>query len=111
MGYTKRQYVQAAFDEIGYASYEFDLSSEVLEAGMRRLDAMMAEWNAKGIRLGYPLPVNPADSDLDEQTYVPDSANEAIIANLAIRLAPGRGKTVSMETRYAAKLADRKSVV
>jgi len=74
MGYSKRQFVTAAFEEIGLASYVFDLNPEQMESALRRLDAMMADWNAKGIRLGYPLPSSPQNSDLDEQTNVPDSA-------------------------------------
>jgi hypothetical protein len=103
MGYSKRQFVNAAFVEIGLASYVFDLSPEQMGVARRRLDAMMAAWNAKGIRLGYPLPSSPQDSDLDEQTNVPDSAYEAIICSLAIRLAPSYGKQVMIETKTTAK--------
>ena len=103
MGYSKRQFVTAALEEIGLASYVFDLQPEQLQSAMRRLDAMIADWNGKGIRLGYPLPGSPQDSDLDEPSEVPDSANEAIITNLAVRLAPSYGKTVSPDTKGTAK--------
>jgi hypothetical protein len=103
MGYTKRQFISAAFEEIGLASYVFDLSPEQLESALHRLDAMMADWNAKGIRLAYPIPSSPQDSDLDEETNVPDSAYEAIICSLAIRLAPRFGKAVMIETKTTAK--------
>lgn len=105
MGYSKRQFVEAAFEEIGLAAYSFDLQSDQLESAMRRLDAMMAEWNGKGIRLGYPLPGSPQNSDLDEQSEVPDSAFEAIITNLAVRIAPSYGKQVMPETKITAKTA------
>ena len=103
MGYTKRQFVTAALEEIGLASYVFDLQPEQLQSALRRLDALMADWNGKGIRLGYPLPSSPQDSDLDEESNVPDSANEAVILNLAIRLAPSYGKQVAIETKASAK--------
>jgi hypothetical protein len=103
MGYSKRQFVTAAFDEIGLASYVFDLTPEQLQSALRRLDAMMASWNALGIRLGYPLPSSPQFSDLDAQSEVPDSANEAIITNLAIKLAPSYGKQVMPDTKATAK--------
>lgn len=105
MGYTKRQFVEGAFEEIGLASYVFDLSPEQLESAVRRMDAMMAEWNGKGIRLGYPIPGSPQDTDLDDPSNVPDSAWEAITANLALRLAPTMGKTPSVETKITAKNA------
>jgi hypothetical protein len=103
MGYSKRQFVEAAFEEIGLANYVFDLQPEQLESAMRRLDAMIAEWNAKGIRLGYSMPSSPQDSDLSEPTFSPDSAWEAVITNLAIRIAPGYGKAVSPDTKMVAK--------
>jgi len=65
MGYSKRQFVEAAFEEVGLAAYVFDLQPQQLESALRRLDAMMAEWNAKGIRLGYPLPGSPQNSDIN----------------------------------------------
>lgn len=105
MGWTKRQFVTQAFEEIGLAAYVFDLNPEQLQSGLRRLDSMMATWNTKGIRLGYPLPASPQDSDLDEQTNVPDSSNEAIYLNLALRIAPSFGKTPSVDTKATAKAA------
>jgi hypothetical protein len=103
MGWTKGQFIIQAFDEIGLASYVFDLSPEQKQTALRRLDTMMAAWNALGIRLGYPLPSSPDDSDLDEETNVPDSANEAIYSNLAIKLAPSYGKQVMPDTKMTAK--------
>lgn len=103
MGYSKRQFITAALEEIGLASYVFDLQPEQLETARRRLDAMMADWNGKGIRLGYPIPSSPQDGSIDEETQVPDSAYEAIICSLGIRLAPSYGKTVMAETKVVAK--------
>ena len=105
MGYTKRQIIEEAYGELGMASYVFDLDVDVLQRALRRLDSMMAEWNGHGIRLGYPIPASPDDSDLDELAQVPDWATEAIILGLAVRLAPGHGKTVSPQTLFAAKSA------
>jgi len=105
MGWTKRQFVTQAFEEVGLAAYVFDLTPEQLQSALNRLDSMMASWNAKGIRLGYPIPSSPQNSDLDEATNVPDSANEAIYLNLGIRIAPGFGKAVAVETKASAKMS------
>lgn len=105
MGYSKQQFVTAAFEELGLAAYVFDLAPEDLQTALRRLDSMMAEWNAKGIRLAYPLPGSPQDASLTEPSQVPDSANEAIITNLALRLAPGFGKQPMPMTMATAKAA------
>lgn len=105
MSWTKRQLVTQSFEEIGYASYAYDLSPEQLQSGLRKMDAMVATWATKNITLGYPLPSNPENSDLDTETNVADSASEAIYLNLAIRLAPSFGKMITMETRQSAKNA------
>ena len=105
MSYTKRQLVEAAMAEIGLASYAFDLLPEQRELALRRLDSMMAEWNTRGLRLGYPVPDNPADSDIDVDSNLPDAAWEAVITNLALRMAPSYGKQVNIETKITARHA------
>lgn len=103
MGWTKRQYVTDALGELGIASYVFDLDADQIEAAVRRLDSMMAEWNGRGIRLGYPLPGSPGSTDIDADSGTPDSAHDAIITNLAVRLAPSYGKQVSAQTLATAR--------
>lgn len=105
MSWTKRQLVEQAFEEIGLAAYTFDLQPEQLQAGLRRLDSMMATWNNQGIRIGYPLPSSPNTSDLNAETGVTDMAIEAITSNLAVRIAPLFGKTVSPDTKANARRA------
>lgn len=105
MAYTKRDIVNRAFEEIGLAAYVYDLAPQQLEGALQRLDAMMATWNGKGIRLGYPLPSSTAASDLNQDVGVPDDALEAMHLNLAVRIAPGYGKTVSPDTKANAQLS------
>lgn len=105
MSWTKRQIIQQAFDEIGLAPYVFDLTADQLESALRRLDSMIALWDSKGIRLGYPLPNSPQNSDLDSETNMPDIAVEAAFLQLAVRIAPSYGKAVSIETKATAKQA------
>ncbi len=103
MGYSKRQFIDGALEEIGLANYAFDMGPEQLQGALRRLDAMMAEWNAKGIRLSYPLPGSPQNSDIDAETDTPDRAWEAIVCNLALRIAPSFGKSPMPYTLTRAK--------
>lgn len=105
MSWTKRQFIEQAFDDIGLAGYVFDLQPEQLQSALRKLDTMMATWNAQGIRLAYPLPSSPQDSDINQETDVPDSAYEAIYSNLAIRIASSFGKQVPIEVKATAKQA------
>lgn len=103
MGWTKKQIIEQAFEEIGLASYIFDLTPDQLESALRRLDLMVASWYTKNIRIGYPLPINPQDSNIDEQIDTPMEANEALVLNLAVRLAPSYGKSLSPDTKMNAK--------
>jgi hypothetical protein len=102
MGWTKNQLIDQAFEEIGLASYVFNIGPEQRQGALRRLDSMMATWNAKGIRLGYALPSSPDASDGTQDSGLPDSANEAVYTNLAVKIAPMVGKQVSQDTRNAA---------
>lgn len=105
MAFTKRDLINLAFSEIGMASYVFDLQDDQITDALKRLDSMMATWNGRGIRVGYPLPFAFGDSTPDEATNVPDRALEAIALNLAVRIAPGYGKVVSPDTKASAKSA------
>lgn len=102
MSYTKGELALSALEELGIAEYEFDISVEQKKAVIKRLDSMMAEWYGKGIKISFPIS-KVEDSSVDDETGIPDWAWEAVITNLAIRIAPSYGKTVSMETRIAAK--------
>lgn len=105
MPWTKRDYITSALDEIGIANYVFDVQPEQMQFALRKLDAMMAEWNGRGVRVGYPLPASPGESELDEQCVVPDWATQAIVTGLAIRLAPSYGRPVSGELKVAYRIA------
>ena len=103
MGFTKRQFITEAFNEIGLTDYMENISADALASVLKRLDSMMATWNGKGYRLFYPLSNDPTASNIDEDTRVPDWANEAIIVNLAVRIAPSFGKALSTETKQVAQ--------
>lgn len=101
--YTKRQVIEQAFEEIGLASYIFDLTAEQLQSALRRLDLMVASWQAMNIQIGYPLPSSPGTSNIDEEIQTSTTNNEALVLNLAVRLAPSYGKSVSPDTKITAK--------
>lgn len=105
MGYTRQDFINGALEEIGLASIAYDATADELVGAMRRLNAMMAEWNARGIRIGYPIPSGPNAGALTDETNVPDSAWEAVVLNLALRIAPGYGKQVLPATMTGAKRA------
>lgn len=105
MAWTKREFVVKAFEELGLAAYVFDLTPDQLLSACQRMDAMVAGWNANGVRISYPLATSPKTTSLDSNTNVPDYCNEAIYLGLACRLAPSLGKTISPETKMYADMA------
>lgn len=100
--WTKRQLVNEAYSELALQGYEFDTSPEEVQTALRRLDTMMATWEGKGIQVGYAFPASPDDSNPDTPSGLPDGAVEAVYLNLAIRLAPGNGKPIGMDTKKSA---------
>jgi hypothetical protein len=102
MAWTKKQLIESAFEELALAGYVFDLDADQLEAALRKLDTMMAAWSGVGIAIGYLLPTSPDASNIDDDAGIPDTAVEAVYMNLAVKLAAGRGKTLTVETRNAA---------
>jgi hypothetical protein len=103
--WTKRELVLQAFGELALYGYEFELTPEEMQTGLVKMDSMLAEWQAADINIGYALPATQDGSDLDDASGIPDTANTAVFLNLAMRLAAGFGKTLSAETKVAAKQA------
>lgn len=105
MGWSKRQIVGEAYAELALAGFDFDLSPEEMQAGLRRLDLLMASWDGQGIRLGYSLTLSPDDSDLDQASGLPLFAVRAAVLTLAVELAASKGKQLAMTTSRACKSA------
>ena len=102
---TKRQIVELAYASVGLAGFAYDLQPEQLEHARRILDSMMATWNAKGIRVSWPIPSSPEVGDMDDELFLPDSALEACYLNLGIRIAPMHGKSVTPDYKASARFA------
>lgn len=100
---TKLELINAAYGELGLAEYVFDITPEEQTTALNRLDRMMATWDSKGIRIGYNLPSSASDSSINDDAGIPDWAEEPLIANLALRLAPTVGKQVALDTRKVAR--------
>lgn len=97
---TKRELIAQAYEEIGYASYTYDLLPEQIQSALTKLQQMAAEWDGIGIRVGYDV-----DAGLNDDSGLPDYAQYAYAANLGVRLAPSVGKALSPDFRVLAKSA------
>lgn len=102
MALTKRDIVDQAFEEIGLGPYQYDIQPEDRETGLKRLDNLMAEWASKGIETGYPVAFDPGQSDLDQDSGLSAAMVRGIVAQVAVDIAPGYGKTVSPDTKVTA---------
>lgn len=100
---TKQTLVKMAFEEIGLAGYEFDATPEEQSSALRRLDALMRVLQGPGnnIRLNYNFPGIFGAGDLSDPSGIPDAAIDATIQQLALRIMPAIGKSMSPETRVA----------
>ncbi len=97
---TKRSLIAQAFDEFGLAEYVFDATPEELQSAFVRLQRQMTQWDGIGIRTGYILAGN-----IDAESGLPDTAENAVALNLAVACAPSYGKVLSVDTKVAAKMA------
>lgn len=90
--HTKKQIIEKAFRMLGMGS-AFNIGPAEMQDALDDLDTMMAAWAGVGLDLGYALPTNPSESSTADNSGLPDDANEPVILNLAMKLAPGYGKT------------------
>jgi hypothetical protein len=110
-GYSKMDLVNAAFNEIGFSDYVYDLDPAQQNRVLLQLDGMMGTWAAQGINVGYPLYLNPSQSEINQESNLPATAVEACYLALACRISPSFGKTVSQDllrnsrSAYAAMLS------
>jgi hypothetical protein len=101
--YTKGDLVLMALGELGIANYEFDIEAEEDIRALNKLDGMMAEMTYGLTETGYIYPAASGSSAIADPPGIDASIVEAVVANLAVKLAPGYGKTPSSETRKAAR--------
>jgi len=106
---TKRQIVEMAYEECSLAGYEFNVTPEELFSGLRKLDALMAEWAQSSKDLGYNFPATFGGGDLEDVSGIPDAAINGAAISLAMAIAPAMGKQMSAESR--GRLAKSMAVV
>jgi hypothetical protein len=78
----------------------------MFKSGLMSLDSMMALWSIQGIRPGpYPLPTKPENSNLADDSNLPDWANMAVYMKLGILIASERNKPVTTQLLSNAEVA------
>ena len=97
---TRATILSRALGRLAMGDYQFDVTPDERAATRTSLDAMMAEWDAVGITLGYTT--SDGDNDADDMT-TPPWADQAIWSNLALRMAPDFGKMPSPDLKRDAR--------
>lgn len=92
---TKRALINLAFEEIGIASYNFDIQPEQYLSALKRLDSLISIWQSKGLELLYVLSEPIEGISLEDEAILSDEAIKPAYSNLALDLCPMFGKSPS----------------
>jgi hypothetical protein len=95
---TANQVITDAYQEILVQADEQSMSDANMQAAIRTLNRLMLKWDVSGMPLGFTIITNVSDT-----VTVSDGALDAIVANLAVRLAPQFDRNVSIELAAAAR--------
>lgn len=102
MGWTKKQLIEQAFNEIGLMNYQFDMEPEDAQNACVTLDSLVAGLN---LPLSYNMTDNPSDTDLNQDSGLPNWANTPIYLLLAVALCPRYGKVANQDLKARAQQA------
>lgn len=96
MSWTKGQLIDKAYGSIGLTKFAFSLTPEMYTEALDALDAMLAAWQVQyGIRIGYNIASNPADSNIGQSSGIPDHANQAVYLSLGEIVGGTIGKSLA----------------
>lgn len=91
----KRRAVEMAYAMLGIsAATGIQLQPEQYTDGLTMLNAMMTSYSGQGQRVGYNAR-SEATNDQNEELGTPDTLDEAVYSNLAIRLSVTIGKSLT----------------
>lgn len=102
MSWTKKQLIDQAFSKIGLSSYQYDLQPEDAINAVITMDAIVGNIN---IPLSYNMANDPSQADPNQESGLPNWANQAVYLSLAIAMCPNYGKTASAELKASAQSA------
>jgi hypothetical protein len=102
----KSYFVQQGLGELGLSSAVYDMEPEDLERICERLDAYLAELEAKGARVpGWSYADSPGIANLETVVNIPMHLVNLVILSAAIIAAPSIGKNLSSITVAQLKIA------
>lgn len=103
MAWTKGQIVAEAFAELGLGSFAYSIQPEDQQTALRRLRALMQQWNESGIVTGFTLADSVAEEAASDASGINEGYIRGVICSLAVEIAPNYGKNASVQTMMAAR--------
>ena len=85
----KGDLVQGAYEQLKIWGLTVSAVPEETQLALKRLNGMLLHWESKGIYLGWVV----GDDSPNDESGLPDWAQEAVFTNLALKLMPAYGKT------------------
>jgi hypothetical protein len=105
MATTKSDIVASALNKLAVTGFDYEIDPEELKAGVVALEYMMADWDARGIKIGYAFAADPETANISDPVGIPDIAYRAVTYHLAIDLADTYGKAVTQSVNAGASSA------
>jgi hypothetical protein len=89
MALTNRKLIEGAYRAAGLNAAVFDLTAEDFQGAIEDMQDMLAAWSKRGVRIAY------AGGGVEDESGLPDYAQEAVKLNLGAKLAGQMGKQVA----------------
>lgn len=102
---TKSDIVNAALNKLAVTGFDYEVDPEELKSGVTALEYLMADWDARGIKIGYRFAADPETADITADSGLPDIAYRAVTYQLAIDLSDTYGKQVTQSVSAGATSA------
>lgn len=105
MATTKSDIVASALNKLAVTGFDYEIDPEELKTGVAMLEYLMADWDARGIKIGYRFSPDPETANISDPCGLPDIAFRAVTYQLAIDLADTYGKQVTQSIAAGASSA------
>lgn len=105
MATTKSDIVASALNKLAVTGFDYEIDPEELKAGVVALEYLMADWDARGIKIGYRFAADPETANISDPCGLPDIGYRAVVYQLAIDLADTYGKQVTQSIAAGANSA------
>jgi hypothetical protein len=102
MATTKSDIVASALNKLAVTGFDYEIDPEELKSGVTTLEYLMADWDARGIKIGYNFAADPETANISDPCGLPDIAFRAVTYQLAIDLADTYGKQVTQSIAASA---------